>query len=119
MKRKKSKRHRVSYVAYTQLYAKYEELLREKELSDKAVLELTSKLSVLENPHAEFYIKCKLAKLSKRDTEIAFKYFVEHNTPKEIWNWLCSVKEYEAIEWDSLYQLLWRISKKLNNAKDL
>jgi hypothetical protein len=118
MKRKKAKRHKTK-IAYTQLYVKYEELLRAKEDSDKAVKELTERLAVLENPHAMFYAKCKTAKLSKRDTEIAFKYFIEHNTPKEIWNWLCSVKEYEPIEWDSLYQLIWRINKKLNNAKDL
>lgn len=68
---------------------------------------------------SSFYVKCMKAKLSKRDTEIAYRHFVLHHTPKEIWTWLCTQKEYEAIEWDSVYQLLWRIHKKLQSVESL
>lgn len=61
-----------------------------------------------------FLMKCRTAKLSARDTEIAVLYFYENKTPKEIWLWLCQHKVYEPIEWDSVHQLLWRIGKKLN-----
>jgi predicted membrane protein len=66
------------------------------------------------NEKEELLLKCRTAKLSQRDTEIAVLYFYEKKTPKEIWLWLCQHKVYEPIEWDSVHQLLWRISKKLN-----
>lgn len=66
------------------------------------------------NQKAIFDEKCRSAKLSKRDTIIAEKYYFKHETPKEIWLWLCEQREFEVIEWDSIYQLLWRIGKKLS-----
>ena len=66
------------------------------------------------NEKEELLLKCRNAKLSQRDTEIAFMYFYEKKTPKEIWLWICQHKVYEPIEWDSVHQLLWRIGKKLN-----
>lgn len=96
-----------------------EELKQDKECAERAVAIITKQLKGLESPDVAFYDKCKKAKLSKRDTAVAYKYYIEHNTPKEIWLWLCDSREFEAIEWDSLYQLLWRIGKKLNNVEDL
>lgn len=75
---------------------------------------LTKELNEYKNPHEELLRKCRQANLSKRDTEIAIKYYYDHNTPKEIWLWIIQNKEYEPIEWDSVHQLLWRIGKKLN-----
>jgi hypothetical protein len=46
--------------------------------------------------------------------KIAIKCFIEKLTPKEIWLWLCDSKEYETIEWDSVYKLIVRIGNKLN-----
>lgn len=66
------------------------------------------------NEKEELLLKCRNAKLSQRDTEIAVMYFYEKKTPKEIWLWICQHKVYEPIEWDSVHQLLWRIGKKLN-----
>ena len=80
---------------------------------------LYAEIEYLKSSEKEFNNSCVKAKLSQRDTLIAHKYYVEHNTPKEIWLWLCQHKEYDAIEWDSVYQLLWRIGKKLKNAKNL
>lgn len=62
----------------------------------------------------ELYDRCRKANLSKRDTEIAIMYFYNKHTPKEIWLYLCEHKEYESIEWDSVYKLLWRIGRKIN-----
>lgn len=91
----------IAWVGYTKKQAddyelKYERL-REKYCNEKE----------------ELLLKCRKAKLSQRDTEIAVMYFYEKKTPKEIWLWLCQNKEYESIEWDSIHQLLWRISKKI------
>ena len=91
-----------------------ENLRQDKECAETFAKELEKRLKAFENPHNEFLLKCREAKLSQRDTEIAIKYYVEHNTPKEIWLWLCEQDEYEHIEWDSVHQLLWRIGKKVN-----
>lgn len=65
------------------------------------------------NEKENLLAKCRSAKLSQRDTDIALLYFYEHKTPKEIWLWLCEHKVYEPIEWDSVYVTLNRIGKKL------
>ena len=92
----------ISWVGFTKKQADdYEvecEKLREKYCNDKENLLLL----------------CRNANLSKRDTEIAIKYYYEKHTPKEIWLWLCENREYESIEWDSVKQIIWRIGKKIN-----
>jgi predicted membrane protein len=65
------------------------------------------------NEKEQLLAKCREARLSQRDTEIAVMYFYEHKTPKEIWLWLCQHKVYEPIEWDSTYVILNRIGKKI------
>lgn len=94
-----------------------EDLRKQKEYIESVAEDLKAKLTQYENPTSEMLDKCRKAKLSKRDTEIAIRYFVENNTPKEIWTWLCNNKEYDNIEWDSIYRLLVRISVKLNMKK--
>lgn len=94
-----------------------QQLHEEKLCAELMVNELSAKLQEYQNPNQELIAKCRKAKLSKRDTEIAIKYFIEKQTPKEIWNWLCSQREYDIIEWDSLYILLIRIGNKLNIKK--
>lgn len=69
------------------------------------------------NEKEDLLVKCRDAKLSQRDTEIALKYFYEKQTPKEIWLWLCNHKVYEPIEWDCVYVLLNRIGKKIQKNK--
>lgn len=68
----------------------------------------------LYQPEEQLLLKCREVGLSDRDTKIAKMYYIERKTPKDIWFWLCSHKEYDSIEWDSVYQLLWRIGKKIN-----
>lgn len=90
-----------------------EELRQDKKCAEALAVQLQQKLSKHENPEIVFMDKCRKAKLSKRDTEIAVKYFIEHQKPKEIWIWLCKTKEYNSINWDSMHQLLWRIGNKI------
>ena len=68
----------------------------------------------LSNPEIDIMLKCRKAGLSERDTKIAKMYYVDRKTPKDIWLWLSENKQYESIEWDSVYQVLWRIGKKIN-----
>ena len=89
-------------------------LIEDKECAEKMVKDLTQQLVQLQNPKEQFINRCKAANLSKRDTEIAVKYYVDKYSAKEIWMWLCENPKYESIAWDSVYQLLWRIGKKLN-----
>lgn len=95
----------ISWVGYTKKQADYYELECER-LKEKYC-----------NEKEEILLKCRKAKLSQRDTEIAIKYFYENQTPKEIWFWLCQHKTYEPIEWDCLYVLINRIGKKLEKVK--
>jgi hypothetical protein len=92
-----------------------ENLRQDKECAELYAKDLEEKLKQYQNPHEDMLRQCRKAKLSQRDTEIAIKYFVEKLTPKEIWTWLCNSREYDSIEWDSVYQLLWRIGKKIQN----
>ena len=91
-----------------------ENLRQDKECAETLARHLRSQLEQSKDPNADFVNRCRKAKLSKRDTEIAIKYFVEKNTPKEIWLWLCENREYNTIEWDSVHNLLWRIGRKIN-----
>lgn len=83
----------------------------------KKCIRLQEEMLIIENklsdPKTVLLNTCRERKLSARDTEIALMYYYERKTPKDIWLWLCSHKEYEPIEWESVYQLLWRIGKKL------
>ena len=63
-------------------------------------------------------INCRKASLSERDTKIALMYYYEKQTPKDIWLWLCQQKTYEQVEWNTVYQILWRIGKKLDKVKE-
>ena len=71
------------------------------------------------DPKAELLRKCELAELSDRDTKLAIMYYYERKTPKDIWLWYCQQKEYEQVEWATIYQTLWRIGKKIKNVEDL
>lgn len=71
--------------------------------------------SQLHDTKGELIHRCRLAELSKRDTEIAVKYYYEKMTPKDIWLWLCDSKIYDDVEWTTVYQILWRIGNKIKN----
>lgn len=73
----------------------------------------------LAQPEVKFFEKCRKAGLSERDTKLAKMYYIDRKTPKDIWLWYCQQKEYENVEWSTIYQILWRIGKKINNVEDL
>lgn len=73
----------------------------------------------LADPKNVMLKKCELAKLSGRDTKIALMYYCERKTPKDIWLWLCNEMPEKEIEWDSVYQILWRIGKKIKNIENV
>lgn len=66
------------------------------------------------NEKEDLLLKCRKAKLSERDTNFALMYFYEGKTPKEIWEWNCEKYKFNAVDWQTVYQTLWRIKKKLN-----
>lgn len=70
----------------------------------------------LEDPKFDLLKKCEIAKLSDRDTKIALMYYCERKTPKDIWLYLC--EQDSTIAWDSVYQILWRIGKKIKNIEN-
>lgn len=83
------------------------------ERCEKLQAEIKAILEQVNDPKEVILNSCRKAKLSKRDTEIAVKYYCEGWQAKDIWLWLCENKEYDYIEWDSVHQLLWRIGKKI------
>ena len=55
---------------------------------------------------------CKSHNYNKLKTEIAVKFFVKKESPKDVWLWLCETQE-NPIEWDSVRQMKWRMKKEL------
>lgn len=55
---------------------------------------------------------CKLHNYNEIKTEIAVKFFVDKQKPKEVWIWLCEEKNY-PISWDSVYVLKSKMKKDL------
>ena len=54
---------------------------------------------------------CAQENINARNTQIAIMYYVERQTPKQIWKWLC--ENNENMELDSVYKLLNRLNKKI------
>ena len=77
-----------------------------RELKKKATVFNLSSCS-----ESELKSRCRGRNVSERDTRIAVLYFIEKQTPKQIWQYLCDNKEF--IEWDSVYKLLNRLRKRL------
>ena len=77
--------------------------------------EISKLLKVEKDPKQELLNRCREAKLNDRDTKLAVMYYYERKTPKDIWLWYCQQKEYDPVEWNIIYQALWRIGKKLKN----
>jgi hypothetical protein len=56
--------------------------------------------------------KCKANGYNELKTEIAVKFFVEKQKPKDVWLWLCETQD-NPLEWDSLYNLKSKMRKDL------
>lgn len=58
--------------------------------------------------------KCRLLGYNKLKTEIAIKFFIENEKPKDVWLWLLSTKQ-SNIEWDSVKKIKYRMKKEIFN----
>lgn len=56
--------------------------------------------------------RCKDAGYNDLKTEIAVRFFVNKEKPKDVWLWLCETQE-NPIEWDSVKKLKQRMKKDL------
>ena len=55
---------------------------------------------------------CKLHGYNELKTQIAIKFFIDKERPKDVWLWLCTVEKY-PMEWDSVKNLKYRMKKDL------
>ncbi len=89
----------------------------EKKRIAKENVELYSQITKLldkeVSPKDKLLKLCEEKNINERDTKIAVMYYVDRCTPKQIWQYLCANKM--DITWDSVYKLLNRLNKKLNN----
>jgi hypothetical protein len=56
--------------------------------------------------------KCKQLNYNTIKTEIAVKFFIDKEKPKDVWNWICENRPM-AMSWDSLYNLKSKMKKDL------
>lgn len=56
--------------------------------------------------------KCKALGYNEMKTQIAVKFFVHKEKPKDVWIWLCETQKY-PMEWDSVKNLKYKMKKDL------
>lgn len=61
---------------------------------------------------SELIAHCKAHNYNDLKTEIAIKFFIHKENPKQVWEWLCNDK-HNYMEYDSVYQMKWRMKKEL------
>lgn len=59
---------------------------------------------------------CKKHDYNELKTQIAIKFFVDKEKPKDVWVWLCDEQNYD-IEWDSVKTMKYRMKKQLFGEK--
>jgi uncharacterized protein YxeA len=64
------------------------------------------------DPKANIIRRCKELGYNELKTELAVKFFVENEKPKDVWLWLLETKKYN-IEWDSVSKIKKRMKKEL------
>lgn len=60
----------------------------------------------------ELVARCKSHNYDELKTQIAVKFFVQKQKPKDVWRWLCETQE-NPIQWDSVIQLKYSMKKDL------
>lgn len=60
----------------------------------------------------ELIDKCKALKYNELKTQIAIKFFVDKEKPKDVWLWLCETQD-TPYEWDYVKNLKYRMKKDL------
>ena len=56
--------------------------------------------------------RCKQLNYNELKTQIAIKFFIDKEKPREVWLWLCETQD-NPMEWDSLYNLKSKMKKDL------
>jgi hypothetical protein len=56
--------------------------------------------------------RCKALNYNDLKTEIAVKFFIDKQKPKDVWLWLCETQEH-PMEWDSVKNLKYKMKKDL------
>ena len=59
---------------------------------------------------------CKKHNYNELKTQMAIKFFVDKEKPKDVWLWLCETQE-NPMEWDSVKHLKYRMKKQLFGEK--
>ena len=55
---------------------------------------------------------CKEHNYNELKTEIAVKFFIDKEKPREVWLWLCETQE-NPMGWDSIRTLKWKMKREL------
>ena len=56
--------------------------------------------------------KCKKLNYNELKTQMAVKFFIDKETPRDVWLWLLETKQSD-IEWDSVKKIKYRMKKEL------
>jgi hypothetical protein len=59
---------------------------------------------------------CKKHNYNELKTQMAIKFFVDKEKPKDVWVWLCDEQNYD-IEWDSVKTMKYQMKKQLFGEK--
>ena len=73
---------------------------------------LDLKASYKVNDRETFIAKCKTFGYNELKTEIAVKFFIDNEKPKDVWLWLLETKKSD-MEWDSVRRLKCIMKKEL------
>ena len=73
---------------------------------------LDLKASTKINDKDAFIAKCKSLGYNDLKTEMAIKFFIDNEKPKDVWLWLCETQQ-NPIEWDSVKKMKYRMKKDL------
>lgn len=58
--------------------------------------------------------KCKSLNYNELKTEMAIKFFIDKEKPRDVWLWLLETKKSD-VEWDSVKKTKYRMKKELFN----
>lgn len=64
------------------------------------------------SPTEELIARCKAHNYNDLKTQMAIKFFINKETPKDVWLWLCETQDF-PMEWDSVKKTKYRMKKEL------
>ena len=63
---------------------------------------------------SELLERCKSLNYNSLKTQMAVKFFIDKEKPREVWLWLCETQD-NPMDWDSVKQTKWRMKKELTD----